>query len=90
MKTYRGFTIVKADRGSHRWHAELDGSTAEFPRGKVADANGSIVTYYGAYFTTLRELREAIEVSRECPPPWASRGAFRAAKPAHNARENAP
>lgn len=64
MKTYRGFTIVKADRGSHRWHAELDGSTAEFPRGKVTDADGSIVTYYGAYFTTLRELRGAIDLYR--------------------------
>lgn len=56
MKTYRGFTIVKHDRGSHRWHAELDGARVEFPRGKVRDTARTVVEYQGAYFTTRRDL----------------------------------
>ena len=61
MNTYRGFTIVKHDRGSHRWHAELDGARVEFPRGKVRDTARTVVEYQGAYFTTRRDLYQAID-----------------------------
>ena len=61
MNTYRGFTIVKHDRGSHRWHAEMDGARVEFPRGKIRDAAGTVAEYQGAYFTTRRDLYQAID-----------------------------
>lgn len=64
MNAYRGFNIVKANHGSHRWHAELDGTHVEFRRGKVSDSSGTPCAYEGAYFTRLRDLKAAIDAYR--------------------------
>lgn len=58
-KPYRGFTILRADYGSRRWSAELNGARVEFET-KCRDGS-EIVTTLRSLFTTRRDLLAAID-----------------------------
>lgn len=59
-KPYRGFMILRADYGSSRWAAELNGVRVEFET-KCRDMTGTIVTTSRFRFATRRDLLAAID-----------------------------
>jgi hypothetical protein len=58
-KTYRGFTILRADSGSHRWSAELNGSRVEFET--KCRVGPETVTTLRSLFASRRDLLAAID-----------------------------